>query len=138
MYEKVIVEFPEKNRSSVLRLLKDAQKIYEIKVYTENAKVLRFPGIEISLSERKVIVSGKKVPMTAKEFDVLFYLAYSCGQVFTKGQLYTAIWKEQPLDIDNAVMCLVSELRHKLSAYSKIKYIHTIRGVGYKFDVSGK
>ena len=63
MYEKVIVEFPEKNRSSVLRLLKDAQKIYEIKVYTENAKVLRFPGIEISLSERKVIVSGKKVPV---------------------------------------------------------------------------
>ena len=76
--------------------------------------------------------------MTAKEFDVLFYLAYSCGQVFTKGQIYTEIWKEQPLDIDNAVMCLVSELRHKLSAYSKIKYIHTIRGVGYKFDVSGK
>lgn len=58
------------------------------------------------------------------------------GWVYTKEQIYDAVWKETfPVDIDNAVTCQIKQLRNKLGNNPKeIPYIETIWGVGYRFN----
>lgn len=117
-----------------MQILKPIQNIPDVTVYIEKSSSLVFTDIEIHPKERKVLIAGQQVTLTAREFDLLYYLASSAGQVFTKEQIYEAIWKETPVSIDNTVMCLLSELRRKLISHSKKECIHTVRGVGYKFQ----
>lgn len=74
------------------------------------------------------------IPLTAKEFDVLAYLASYPGWVFSKAQIYERIWGEKAVEFDNAVTCLIYGVRRKLRARSEHQYIHTLHGVGYKFE----
>ncbi|MCC2237864.1 helix-turn-helix domain-containing protein [Fusicatenibacter sp. CLA-AA-H213] len=49
--------------------------------------------------------------------------------------MYRNVWKEEPIDCANAVMCCISQLRKKLKVDSRNwNYIRTVRGVGYKFQ----
>lgn len=94
---------------------------------------LKFPGMEIGILERSVILEGTPIVLTGKEFDVLRLLAAHPSRVYTKKQIYREVWEEVPEDIDNTVMCLIYSLRKKLAEKSKHQYIRTVYGVGYKF-----
>ena len=79
-----------------------------------------------------------EIQLTAKEFNLLYFLASHSGQVFSHNQIYNEIYEmtECIEGIDNIVYCLVRNLRKKLRIDLKIyKYIHTVRGVGYKFEM---
>ena len=55
--------------------------------------------------------------------------------VFSHEEIYRNVWKEEPIDCANAVMCCISQLRKKLKVDSRNwNYIRTVRGVGYKFQ----
>ena len=77
--------------------------------------------------------------MTAKEFQLLYYLASNSGQVINKEQIYYQLWKEDMNTESNSVETLIMRLRKKLEMdTSDPTYIETIRGGGYRFKSESK
>ena len=67
------------------------------------------------------------------------YLASQPGRVYTKEQIYQAVWKEDPVDVSSSVFCIIANIRQKLWKVTKKEYIQTVWGVGYKFvDIPGE
>ena len=81
-----------------------------------------------------MLLAEKEVHLTATEFDLLCYLAKHSSWVFTKEQIYEAVWDDIPVSVDAKVECMIYSIRKKLRAYADGKYIRTVWGVGYKFD----
>ena len=77
---------------------------------------------------------GKQIQLTAKEFDLLYFLVSHKGQVFSKEQLYNNVWGyDYPADANN-LTSFIRKLRKKIEPDpDNPRYIITIRGVGYKF-----
>nr|WP_306795339.1 helix-turn-helix domain-containing protein [Cohnella sp. GbtcB17] len=71
--------------------------------------------------------------LTAKEFDILkLFLSYPT-RVFTKSQIFQAVWKEQTISDENTVMVHIRRLRTKIEPDpSNPTYIQTVWGIGYK------
>lgn len=87
----------------------------------------------ISPRYRQVIVDGKPLELTKKEFDLLHCFAKHPGQVLSREQLYDYIWNDEPaVAVDEAVKSLIKRLRKKLASTNKF-YIQNTRGVGYRF-----
>ena len=72
--------------------------------------------------------------MSRFEFDVLLFLAQYPRQVFTRKQIYEAVWDDIPVSVDAKVECMIYSIRKKLGKYTDREYIQTFWGVGYKFD----
>ncbi len=78
---------------------------------------------------------GEQIELNAKEYLLLKYLMENPARVFTKRQLYTAVWDETAYFDDNTIMVHISHIRTKIEVDPKEpRYIKTIRGIGYKFD----
>lgn len=96
---------------------------------------IRLGGLEIYPKSRKVIMQGSEVRLTPKEFDILYFLAQNQGEVFTKEQIYRAVWAENYLLDDSNIMAFIRKLRKKIEPDPDApKYILTIWGIGYKFN----
>ncbi len=81
-----------------------------------------------------IYIDGVLVELNAKEFLLLKYLMENPEKVFTKKQLYMAVWNEDTYYDDNTIMVHISHIRSKIETDSKNpKFIKTIRGIGYKF-----
>lgn len=104
---------------------------------TTSDHTLSFPGLKIKRNEQAAYRNGKQVQMSHQEFCLLDYLAEHPGWVFSKEQIYGAVYHEEGEGImDNAVYCLVHSLRKKIETDSKHpEYIQTVRGAGYKFTI---
>ncbi len=96
---------------------------------------LRYPGIRIEPGTRVVAVDGVKLILTAKEFDLLWFLAGHPRQVFNRDQLLDNVWGETQYIDPSTVTVHVRRLREKLEADpSTPRHILTVWGVGYKFE----
>lgn len=96
--------------------------------------IITAPNLEIFRKERKVIKNGIEVPLTPKEFDILFFLASNRGEVFTKEQIYYAVWKEGYFLDESNIMAFIRKLRKKIETNpDSPEYILTVWGIGYKF-----
>lgn len=86
----------------------------------------------------QVFLCGNPLDLSAKEYQLLLHLMESPGRVFTKRQLYQAVWKEDTYFDDNTIMVHISHLRSKIEMDPKApSYIQTVRGIGYRFDAKG-
>lgn len=91
--------------------------------------------LQILLPEKIVYRNGKEILLNRHEFDVLVYLASHPGWVRSKEQIYEAVWTEEVVDYENAVMWCISQLRKKMEPdLDRPQYIHTVKGMGYKFE----
>ena len=110
------------------------------KPVTGNDKVFQYSGLCINPVQHQISYQGKVLPLTENyEFHTLEYLASQPGRVFTKEQIYQAVWKEEPVDVSGAVFCTIKNIRQKLRKVMTKEYIQTVWGVGYKFvDVPGE
>ena len=106
----------------------------------ERDEVLQYSGLCIDAIQHLVSYEGNTLPLTETyEFQTLVYLASQPGRVFTKEQIYQAVWKEEPVDVSSAVFCIIKNIRQKLRKVTTKEYIQTVWGVGYKFvDVPGE
>lgn len=93
-----------------------------------------FPGLSIFPDQRRILVEEKEIYLTHHEFDMMLFLVRHPGQVFTREQLYEAVWDDIPINVYAKVMCMISSIRQKLKSCTDKKYIRTVWGVGYKFD----
>ena len=125
----------------ILRITENTGKITEQLLakfdveQTATDVVLKYSGLCIDPVRHQVSYQGKVLPLTeTNEFQTLVYLARQPGRVFTKEQIYRAVWNEEPLDADNAVYCVISSIRKKLRKFTTKEYIQTVWGVGYKFN----
>lgn len=96
---------------------------------TENRK---FNGLEVDMPGRNVYVDGKKIDLTPKEYDLLFYLIINEGIVLTREQLLSNVWGYEYFGDDRTVDTHIKMLRNNLGPYRD--YIVTARGLGYKFE----
>lgn len=97
-------------------------------------KKLEFPGLEVDLFGRRVLASGEEVELTAKEFDVLAFLATSPGRVYSREQIMRHLWDGEFYGEARAADVHVQHIRKKIEPDPKNpRYIETVRGAGYKF-----
>ena len=97
--------------------------------------VLRFPGLKINPKTRTVENDNGPVELTAKEFDLLYFLASHPSEVFTRTQLLDQVWDYSYYGDTSTVTVHVRRLREKIEPDPmRPRYVKTVWGVGYKFD----
>jgi two-component system response regulator VicR len=96
--------------------------------------IITVGAIEIRLDSYEVLVDGKHVLLTAKEFEFLAFMAAHPGKVFTREQLLKQIWDEEFEGYANSITVLVRKIREKIEKDpSKPVHLQTVWRVGYKF-----
>ena len=100
------------------------------------SSVLRIGKLEIDHEHRLVLMAGREVRLNHGEYAILYCMASSPGQVFSKAQLYAAAWGEEYLHGTNSVENIIWRLRKKLEPDPRNPiYIKTVIGMGYKMVV---
>lgn len=98
---------------------------------------LTFPGLTVSLARYEVHYEGNRVDMPPRELEVLYFLASHPNQVFTREQLLRQVWDFDFLGDSRTVDVHIKRVREKLPESEKYGWnIHTVRGVGYKFEIN--
>ena len=97
---------------------------------------IAFDGLRLDLPAREVFVNDEPVALTAKEFDLLAFLAQAPRQVFSRAQLLHHVWDSSPDFQDPATVTVhVRRLRNKIEANpEQARWITTVWGVGYRFE----
>lgn len=96
---------------------------------------LRFNGLSIEPETRRVEVGGTPVELTAREFDLLCFLASRPGQVFSREQLMNDVWDYTFAGDPSTVTVHIRRLREKIEPEPmRPRFIKTVWGVGYKFE----
>ena len=99
---------------------------------------LRHGDMKINPRGRTVEVAGRSADLTAKEFDLLYFLARNPGQVFSREQLLDQVWDYEFVGDASTVTVHVRRLREKIEADPvRPRFVKTIWGVGYKFEPQG-
>lgn len=99
-------------------------------------EALRYRGLVISPVSRAVERHGEAVALTRREFDLLWHLASRPGRVLTREELYEEVWGDEPFGDLHTLDVHINRLRAKVEAGAGPRYLTTVRGVGYKFEVS--
>ena len=98
---------------------------------------LSFPGLTVSIAEYAAYYEGRRIEMPPKELEVLYFLAGSPNQVFTREQLLKQVWGFDFFGDSRTVDVHIKRVREKLPDSEKYGWsIHTVRGVGYKFELT--
>ena len=90
-------------------------------------------GLVIDFKGRNVFVDGEKIYLTPKLYELLFYLVKNKGVALSRKKLLADVWGFDSYGDDRTVDTHVKTLRSLLKEYRK--YIYTVRGLGYKFEV---
>jgi len=96
--------------------------------------VLRVGGLAVDRATRRVRWGDRKVELSAREFQVLEYLAQHPGHVLSRTRLYEHVWNEQMEPMSNTLDVHVKEIRRKLAAAGATRVITTVRGAGYRLE----
>jgi two-component system response regulator ResD len=100
-----------------------------------DAETLRFGALRLSGRTRVVDREGVDLRLTAREFDLLIFLARHAGQVFSREQLMDAVWDYDFAGDSGTVTVHMRRLREKIEEDpSRPRYLKTVWGVGYKFE----
>lgn len=94
---------------------------------------IKFEGLEIDFAGRNVYVDGEKAVLTPKEYELLFYMVKNVGIALSREKLLREVWGYDFYGDDRTVDTHVKMLRSNLKDYRK--FVVTLRGVGYKFEV---
>ncbi len=101
---------------------------------TEAGECVRYPDLVISLTNYSVLYRGETLELPPKELELLYFLASSPNQVFSREQLLDRLWGFDYMGDTRTVDVHIKRLREKFKA-NKYWAIKTVWGVGYKFEV---
>jgi two-component system response regulator MprA/two-component system response regulator TrcR len=97
----------------------------------EPDEIIRIAGLEVNTTLREVRHGDTTVTLTAREYDLLEYLARNARHVLSRDAILGAVWREHP-DVDpNVVDVYIGYLRRKLDGAGARRLIQTVRGVGF-------
>lgn len=103
---------------------------------TVNEEIYNIGGIELNTSGRTVKVDSKEIELSLREYELLKYLIDNKGIALSRDKILNNVWNYDYYGDSRTIDSHIKKLRHKLG--KKGKYIETMRGVGYKFEVKGK
>jgi len=92
-----------------------------------------YGGIEIDIDGRTVKIEGKQIEMSLREYELLKYLVDNKGIALSRDKILSNVWNYDYYGDSRTIDSHIKKIRHKLG--KKGRYIETIRGVGYKFEV---
>ena len=95
--------------------------------------VITFEGLVLDLSKKTTTVDGESVSLTKTEFELLTLLMQHRGQVFSRQQIFDAVWPEDVVVSDRTVDVNITRMRKKIGRYGS--YIVSRQGFGYVFEV---
>jgi DNA-binding response OmpR family regulator len=94
-------------------------------------------GLAIDREQRRVRLDGNLLMLTAREFDLLWHFVQHPGRVFTRSELLADVWGYGHDGYDHTVNSHINRLRSKLGdEREQARFIHTVWGVGYRFEVA--
>ena len=100
----------------------------------EDKKVIKVKDLEVNPVKRSVLLEGREISLTAKEFDLLLLFLNNRGKVFNRKQILDTIWKFDYTGDDRTVDVHIRRLREKIERNTaQPEYIFTKWGVGYYF-----
>ena len=98
-----------------------------------DAKIVEYPELIINQSNYSVLYRGRTVEMPPKELELLYFLASSPNQVFTREQLLDHIWGYEYIGDTRTVDVHIKRLREKIKDHERWS-LATVWGIGYKFE----
>jgi len=99
------------------------------------AERLEFDGLELDAASRQLTRGGRPVALTAREFDLLWFLASNPRRVFSRSHLMDRVWGHSPALDTGTVTVHIRRLREKLELDpARPSHLQTVWGVGYRFD----
>ena len=101
-----------------------------------SAKIVEYPDLVINQTNYSVLYQGHPVDMPPKELELLYFLASSPNQVFTREQLLDHIWGYEYIGDTRTVDVHIKRLREKIKDHPSWS-LSTVWGIGYKFEVKG-
>ena len=99
----------------------------------DKKEVKDYGGIVIDPKGRTVTVDGKQVEMSLREYELLKYLVDNAGIALSRDKILNNVWNYDYYGDSRTIDSHIKKIRHKLG--KKGKYIQTMRGVGYKFEI---
>ena len=99
-------------------------------------QIENFGGIEIDSEGRTVSVDGKQIELSLREYELLTYLIENAGIALSREKILNSVWNYDYYGDSRTIDSHIKKIRHKLG--KKGKYIKTIRGIGYKFEVKNE
>ncbi len=92
-------------------------------------------GLRMDRQQRRAWLHGDELPLTPREFDLLWHFASHPGIVFTRDALLDSVWGHGHDGYDHTVNTHINRLRNKLGDSRRSgRFIHTVWGVGYRFE----
>lgn len=98
---------------------------------TAEARELRFADVLLDAGTREVLRGGRRIELTAREYDLLITFMRHPRQVLTRDTLLDQVWGFDGVSDSHVLEVYVRYLREKLEAEGEPRLIHTVRGVGY-------
>ena len=123
-------------RELVARVKALFRRIDELKIpeNMDKGTTLQAADLVIDTEKRTVLLKGRPVELTAKEFDLLFHFASHPGRVYTRAQLLDTVWGYGHDGYEHTVNSHINRLRSKIEENpAQPAYVLTVWGVGYKF-----
>lgn len=104
----------------------------------EASNIITYGDLTIDKEKCCACKAGKLIELGAKEFRLLLFFVENPEKVFTKRQLYQAVWEEEYYGDDNTIMVHISRIRSRIEDDPQNpRYLKTIRGIGYKLHDTG-
>ena len=97
---------------------------------------MEYPDLVVNLTNYSVLYKGETLELPPKELELLYFLASSPNQVFTRNQLLNRIWGYDYVGDSRTVDVHIKRLREKFTDTTLGWSIGTVWGVGYKFEVN--
>ncbi|GGJ86134.1 DNA-binding response regulator [Pilimelia anulata] len=149
----IIIATARDDEQAIVRLLRAGADDYMVKPFTAAhleariTSVLRRAGrttrqsptshrigpLHVDVGQRLAALDGEPLQLTRKEFDLLAYLAARPGQVVSRRELLEEVWRQPSLGEDQTIDVHLYWLRRKLGeSAAKPRFLHTVRGVGFR------
>ncbi|MBO6129553.1 MAG: response regulator transcription factor [Pseudobutyrivibrio sp.] len=94
--------------------------------------IFKYEGLEVNFTARTVSIDGKRIDMSPKEYELLFYLVRNKNIALERERLITEVWGYDYYGDDRTLDTHIKLLRNSLGEYRKL--LVTLRGVGYRFE----
>jgi DNA-binding response OmpR family regulator len=150
----IIIATARDDEAEIVRLLKAGADDYMVKPFTsahldarvtsvlrragrhnrEEPTIIEAGALRVDVSQRQAHLDAVPLTLTRKEFDLLAYLAARPGRVVSRRELLEEVWHQPSVGEDQTIDVHLYWLRRKLGeSASAPRYLHTVRGVGFRF-----
>lgn len=133
---RVVLEFngTETEYQCFIENVKNNSNVVFIEDSLIDNHVITVNELRIDSDKRQVMYKTEPINLTAREFDILYFMASHPGQAFSHQQIYEAVWKHDYYQDVANITAHIGHIRKKIEPNPRCPvYIQTVHGVGYKF-----